>query len=90
MPREASLLASTEGAAYPPDDVLFGSTRAMQTVRGKVEKLAATTVPILIRGEGGVLSSGIIDSGALALAGFLGTGAAVAAEASDAAACCAG
>lgn len=53
MPREASLLASTEGAAYPPDDVLFGSTRAMQAVRGKVEKLAATTVPILIRGEGG-------------------------------------
>jgi hypothetical protein len=47
----------------------------------------------LIGGEDGVLSPGIIDSGALEVAGFLAAGAAVAAEASDAAgaaACCAG
>lgn len=53
MPREASLMASPASRAVPPQDVLFGSTRAMQGVREKVEKLAATTVPVLIRGEGG-------------------------------------
>jgi len=46
-------VASLDSRAIPPEDVLFGSTRAMQGVREKVEKLAATTVPVLIRGEGG-------------------------------------
>ena len=53
MPREASAVAILTSRAIPPEDVLFGSTRAMQGVRERVEKLAATTVPVLIRGEGG-------------------------------------
>lgn len=53
MPKEASVLIGPPQRTLPPEDVLFGTTRAMQAVREKVEKLAAATVPVLIRGEGG-------------------------------------
>lgn len=37
----------------PPDDVIFGKSDGMRLVRQKVEKLAATNVPVLIQGESG-------------------------------------
>jgi two-component system, NtrC family, response regulator AtoC len=37
----------------PPDEVLFGSTRAMQAVRERVQKIATSNLPVLIQGESG-------------------------------------
>lgn len=37
----------------PPEDVLFGTSSAMRTLREAAEKFAATTVPVLIAGETG-------------------------------------
>jgi len=37
----------------PPEHVIFGSSRAMSLVRQKAEKVAATSVAVLIEGEGG-------------------------------------
>jgi two-component system, NtrC family, response regulator AtoC len=37
----------------PPDDVIFGVSEGMRLLRQKVEKLAATNVPVLIQGESG-------------------------------------
>ena len=53
MPKAASVPATTTDRGFPPEEVLFGSTRAMQEIREKLEKFAGTTVPILIRGESG-------------------------------------
>ena len=40
-------------AELPPDKVFFGPSRAMQSVRQKVERAAGLNVPILILGESG-------------------------------------
>ncbi len=37
----------------PPEEVIFGRSDGMRLVRQKVEKLAATNVPVLIQGESG-------------------------------------
>ena len=37
----------------PPETVIFGRSPAMQALRQKVEKVAATDVPVLIQGESG-------------------------------------
>jgi len=37
----------------PPEDVIFGSSSSMRIVRDKLEKLADTSVPVLIHGESG-------------------------------------
>ena len=37
----------------PPEAVIFGATRRMQELRERLEKLAATNVPVLVRGESG-------------------------------------
>ena len=37
----------------PPDPVMFGSTRAMQIVRERVQKIASANLPVLILGESG-------------------------------------
>ena len=37
----------------PPDEVLFGLSRAMAEVRAKAEKICRTNIPILLCGEGG-------------------------------------
>ena len=37
----------------PPDEVIFGRSDGMRLVKQKVEKLAATNVPVLIQGESG-------------------------------------
>ena len=40
-------------ALIPPDEVMFGSTRAMQAVRQRVQKIATSNLPVLIQGESG-------------------------------------
>jgi two-component system response regulator AtoC len=37
----------------PPEEILFGSTSAMRTIQQTLRKAAATTVPILLQGDGG-------------------------------------
>jgi two-component system response regulator AtoC len=37
----------------PPDQMLFGSSRAMDDLRKKVQKIASASVPVLILGESG-------------------------------------
>jgi two-component system, NtrC family, response regulator AtoC len=37
----------------PPEEVIFGSSSSMRIVREKLEKLADTSVPVLIHGESG-------------------------------------
>lgn len=37
----------------PPDLVIFGCSEAMQEVRSKIDRIANTVVPVLIRGESG-------------------------------------
>ena len=37
----------------PPDEVMFGTTRAMQAVRERVQKIARSNLPVLIQGESG-------------------------------------
>jgi two-component system response regulator AtoC len=37
----------------PPEDVVFGHSELMRSVRQKIEKLAGTNVPVLIHGESG-------------------------------------
>jgi len=44
---------SLTGVPLPPDDKIFGRSKAMQLVRQKVEKAISTNVPILILGAGG-------------------------------------
>ena len=38
---------------FPPDAVMFGTTRAMQAVRERVQKIASSNLPVLIQGESG-------------------------------------
>jgi two-component system response regulator AtoC len=37
----------------PPIDVIFGQTSAMAAARQKLERVADTTVPVLLQGESG-------------------------------------
>src|SRR3974377_574493 len=37
----------------PPDEVLFGRTRAMAALRAHVQRISRTNIPILLTGEGG-------------------------------------
>ena len=37
----------------PPDDIVFGCTRAMLAIRQRLEKVCGTNVPILVQGDGG-------------------------------------
>jgi two-component system response regulator AtoC len=52
MMTEASTISGT-GNGLPPVEVIFGQTEVMNLVRRKVEKSAATGVPILIEGPNG-------------------------------------
>jgi len=47
---ECSLVSGPE---LPPLDVIFGCTPAMRSVRVKLERAAATNIPVLIRGASG-------------------------------------
>ncbi|MGB8773344.1 MAG: sigma 54-interacting transcriptional regulator, partial [Terriglobales bacterium] len=37
----------------PPDNIIFGHSEAMQSVRSRLGKVAAANVPVLITGESG-------------------------------------
>ncbi len=41
------------GAGLPPNEILFGTSQAMEEVRQKALKICRTTVPVLLLGEGG-------------------------------------
>src|ERR1700687_1767888 len=47
-----SSLAQSLGE-LPPDQIIFGLSKAMQPVRSRLEKVAAANVPVLITGESG-------------------------------------
>jgi two-component system response regulator AtoC len=52
----AKLRKSREGErleAFPPDEVLFGISRAMMEVRQRAEKVCRINVPVLMQGAGG-------------------------------------
>src|SRR5262245_11503220 len=53
MAHAASVLAAANYRGMPPDQVIFGTTRRMKELRDKLEKLAQTNIPVLIRGESG-------------------------------------
>jgi len=38
---------------FPPEAVIFGGSEAMQTLRGRMAKVASANVPVLIHGESG-------------------------------------
>lgn len=37
----------------PPEHIIFGRSEGMGRIRGRIERLAATSVPVLLQGEGG-------------------------------------
>ena len=39
--------------AMPPESVIFGHSHRMMSIRGRIEKIAAANVPVLIQGESG-------------------------------------
>ncbi len=49
----ASSLAVDTINNLPPDNVVFGSSPAMQAVRQKIERVAGASIPVLIQGESG-------------------------------------
>jgi two-component system, NtrC family, response regulator AtoC len=50
----AAKMGRTDGAAgLPPEEVLFGTSPAMEEVRQKALKICRTNVPVLLAGEGG-------------------------------------
>ena len=42
-----------DGYEFPPSDVIFGQSTAMQIVKEKLEKIAETSIPVLLQGESG-------------------------------------
>lgn len=57
---------SSEGAGFPPEEVIFGQSAAMQSVRHKISKAAIANVPVLLQGESGTgkdLLARVIHSG---------------------------
>src|SRR5262249_9140385 len=53
MAYAASALAAASYDGMPPDQIIFGNTRTMKELRDKLEKLALTNIPVLVRGETG-------------------------------------
>jgi two-component system response regulator AtoC len=49
----ASIASANVPLRLPPEDVIFGQSEFMRTVRNKLEKIAHTNVPVLIQGESG-------------------------------------
>jgi two-component system, NtrC family, response regulator AtoC len=53
MSAGAGLTIDRSSSPLPPETVMFGNTRAMQSVRERVQKIAASNLPVLIQGESG-------------------------------------
>ena len=45
--------STQRGVGLPPEEIIFGRSEAMISIRQKVHKVVATDVPILIQGENG-------------------------------------
>ena len=52
-PINVEVYVNAAGSNLPPDSVIFGCLPAMQLLRDKIIKIAATDVPVLITGESG-------------------------------------
>jgi two-component system response regulator AtoC len=52
-PAISKIRSRSNGGKLPPAHIIFGASAAMQAVRQKVEKVAASGVPILIQGDSG-------------------------------------
>lgn len=48
-----SRLSGETNFTVPPDEVVFGQSEAMRTVRQKLEKVAGANIPVLLQGESG-------------------------------------
>ena len=46
-------IPQVERTLVPPDDILFGCTTAMLSLRQQLEKICGANIPILIQGSGG-------------------------------------
>jgi DNA-binding NtrC family response regulator len=53
MPTELVQSFRIDAAELPGEAVIFGSSAAMREVRGQIERIAHTDLPVLIRGESG-------------------------------------
>jgi two-component system, NtrC family, response regulator AtoC len=53
MANAASVLAAASRSDLPPEQLVYGATRTMSEIRARVDKLARTNIPLLIRGESG-------------------------------------
>jgi two-component system, NtrC family, response regulator AtoC len=53
LPGLEKLPLSTHAEEFPPEQVIFGRSMAMQAMRVKIEKIALTSVPVLIQGDSG-------------------------------------
>ena len=53
MANAASVLPAASYRDLPPDQIVFGTTRKMNAIREKLDKLARTNIPVLILGESG-------------------------------------
>ena len=49
----ASLSNLVETRDLPPIDVIFGQSYMMEAIRAKLQRIARTTVPVLLQGESG-------------------------------------
>src|SRR5260370_27250064 len=67
--------SSSKAGGLPPEEILFGRSEAMISVRQKVQKVLGTDVPILIQGENGtgkgVLAEYIQSRSAMSAGGFV-------------------
>lgn len=45
--------STTTTFSFPPEEIIFGRSAAMSSIRQKVEKILGTDVPILVQGENG-------------------------------------
>jgi two-component system, NtrC family, response regulator AtoC len=44
---------SSNGAKFPPEEVIFGRSPALATIKERIRKVAPTDIPVLITGESG-------------------------------------
>lgn len=51
--RSYNTSSGSQVGQLPPEDIIFGCSEAMQTIRQKLEKACRTNIPLLIQGFGG-------------------------------------
>jgi two-component system, NtrC family, response regulator AtoC len=52
-PQHQRLIGASRADDLPPDELIFGQSQGMQAIRQKIDKVAATSVPVLIEGDSG-------------------------------------